>query len=134
MKIDEWDVDIAYSGTQKCLSRPPGLAPLTIGPRGREALRNRKTKVANWYLDMTLVEKYWGGERTYHHTAPITMNYALREALRMVVEEGLEARCGAASHQRRAAVGRAGGSGSGAVRATRSSQRDADHLLPGARH
>jgi alanine-glyoxylate transaminase/serine-glyoxylate transaminase/serine-pyruvate transaminase len=92
VKIDEWDVDIAYSGTQKCLSAPPGLAPLTIGPRGRDALRARKTKVANWYLDMTLVEKYWGGERTYHHTAPISMNYALREALRMVAEEGLEAR------------------------------------------
>jgi len=92
VKIDEWDVDIAYSGTQKCLSCPPGLAPLTVGPRGRETLRSRKTKVGNWYLDLTLVEQYWGSERTYHHTAPINMNYALREALRLVAEEGLEAR------------------------------------------
>ena len=92
LKIDEWDVDIAYSGSQKCLSCPPGLAPITIGARARDVLRSRKTKVANWYLDMTLVEKYWGAERTYHHTAPISMNYALREALRIVAEEGLEAR------------------------------------------
>ena len=92
VKIDAWDVDIAYSGTQKCLSCPPGLAPLTIGPRAREALRTRHTPVANWYLDLTMVEKYWGHERTYHHTAPISMNYALREALRLVAEEGLETR------------------------------------------
>jgi alanine-glyoxylate transaminase/serine-glyoxylate transaminase/serine-pyruvate transaminase len=92
VKIDEWGVDIAYSGTQKCLSCPPGLAPLTVSPAARQVLRARKTKVANWYLDLTLVEKYWGAERTYHHTAPITMNYALREALRIVLEEGLEAR------------------------------------------
>ena len=92
VEIDAWDVDIAYSGSQKCMSAPPGLAPLTVSPRAREVLRNRKTKVANWYLDLSMLEKYWGNERTYHHTAPITMNYALREALRMVVEEGLEAR------------------------------------------
>lgn len=92
VEIDAWDVDVAYSGTQKCMSAPPGLAPLTVSPRAREILRNRKTKVANWYLDLSLLEKYWGNERTYHHTAPITMNYALREALRMVAEEGLEAR------------------------------------------
>jgi alanine-glyoxylate transaminase/serine-glyoxylate transaminase/serine-pyruvate transaminase len=92
VEIDAWDVDIAYSGTQKCISAPPGLAPLTVSPRAREVLRNRKTKVANWYLDLSMLEKYWGNERTYHHTAPITMNYALREALRMVAEEGLEKR------------------------------------------
>jgi alanine-glyoxylate transaminase/serine-glyoxylate transaminase/serine-pyruvate transaminase len=92
MKIDDWDIDIAYSGTQKCLSCPPGLAPITIGPRGQEALDQRKTKVANWYLDMTMLEHYWGDERTYHHTAPISMNFGLREALRLVQEEGLEAR------------------------------------------
>ena len=92
VEIDAWDVDVAYSGTQKCMSAPPGLAPLTVSPRAREILRNRKTKVANWYLDLSMLEKYWGNERTYHHTAPITMNYALREALRMVAEEGLEAR------------------------------------------
>ncbi len=92
VKIDEWGIDIAYSGTQKCLSCPPGLAPLTISPRARQAIHNRKTKVANWYLDLTLIDKYWGDERTYHHTAPISMNFAIREALRLVQEEGLEAR------------------------------------------
>ena len=92
VEIDAWGVDIAYSGTQKCMSAPPGLAPITVSPRAREVMRNRKTKVANWYLDLSMLEKYWGNERTYHHTAPITMNYALREALRMVAEEGLPAR------------------------------------------
>jgi alanine-glyoxylate transaminase/serine-glyoxylate transaminase/serine-pyruvate transaminase len=92
VKIDEWGVDIAYSGTQKCLSCPPGLGPLTVGQRAREAIRSRKRRVANWYLDLTLIEGYWGAERTYHHTAPITMNFAIREALRLVQEEGLEAR------------------------------------------
>jgi alanine-glyoxylate transaminase / serine-glyoxylate transaminase / serine-pyruvate transaminase len=90
--VDKWKVDVAYSGTQKCLSCPPGLAPLTVNPRAIEALHQRKTPVANWYLDLAMVEKYWGSERTYHHTAPISMNYALREALRLVYEEGLEAR------------------------------------------
>jgi alanine-glyoxylate transaminase/serine-glyoxylate transaminase/serine-pyruvate transaminase len=92
VKIDAWGVDIAFSATQKSLSAPPGLAPVTISPRAREVLRNRKTKVGNWYLDLSLLEKYWGDERTYHHTAPINMNYALREALRLAAEEGLEAR------------------------------------------
>ncbi|RME82713.1 MAG: alanine--glyoxylate aminotransferase family protein [Caldilineae bacterium] len=92
VEIDAWDVDIAYSGTQKCLSCPPGLGPLTVGERAREMLRKRKSRVANWYLDLTMIEKYWGDARTYHHTAPISMNYALREALRLVYEEGLEAR------------------------------------------
>jgi alanine-glyoxylate transaminase/serine-glyoxylate transaminase/serine-pyruvate transaminase len=90
--IDAWGVDAAYSGTQKCLSCPPGLAPLTLGERALEKLHNRQSQVANWYLDMSLVSKYWGSERTYHHTAPINMNYGLREALRLVAEEGLEAR------------------------------------------
>ena len=92
VEIDNWGVDVAYSGTQKALSCPPGLAPLTVGPRARQVLEARKTKVANWYLDLSLVTKYWGSERTYHHTAPINMNFALREALRLVAEEGLEAR------------------------------------------
>lgn len=92
VQVDAWDVDIAYSGTQKCLSAPPGLAPLTVSPRARQVLRSRRTPVANWYLDLSQLEKYWGKERTYHHTAPISMNYALREALRIVAEEGLEAR------------------------------------------
>lgn len=92
VKIDGWDIDIAYSGTQKCISCPPGLGPLTVGPRARQAIHQRKTKVANWYLDLSMIEKYWGDERTYHHTAPISMNFALREALRIVQEEGLEDR------------------------------------------
>lgn len=92
VEIDAWEVDVAYSGTQKCLSVPPGLAPLTVSERALEVLRQRRTPVANWYLDLTLVEKYWGDERTYHHTAPISMLYALREGLRLVAEEGLEQR------------------------------------------
>ncbi|MCI0477029.1 MAG: alanine--glyoxylate aminotransferase family protein [Anaerolineales bacterium] len=92
VQVDDWEVDIAYSCSQKCLSCPPGLAPITVSPRARDFLRARKTPVANWYLDLTMVEKYWGNERTYHHTAPITMNYALREGLRIVAEEGLDAR------------------------------------------
>lgn len=102
VKIDEWDVDIAYSGSQKCLSCPPGLAPITISERAREVMHERKTPVANWYLDLSLLDNYWGEERTYHHTAPITMIYALREGLRLVYEEGLEARF--ARHQRHAEI------------------------------
>lgn len=90
--LDEWGVDAAYSGTQKCLSCPPGLAPLSLGPRAVEKLQRREDPVPNWYLDMSMVAEYWGSERTYHHTAPINMNYALREALRLIAEEGLEAR------------------------------------------
>jgi alanine-glyoxylate transaminase/serine-glyoxylate transaminase/serine-pyruvate transaminase len=92
VEIDAWDVDVAFSATQKSISAPSGLAPVTISPRAREVLRNRSTPVRNWYLDLSLLEKYWGNERTYHHTAPINSNYALREALRLVAEEGLEAR------------------------------------------
>ena len=92
VEIDAWDVDAAYSGTQKCLSCPPGLAPVTFGPRALDVLHRRKTRVQSWYLDLTLLERYWGEERVYHHTAPISMNYALREALRLVAEEGLPAR------------------------------------------
>jgi alanine-glyoxylate transaminase/serine-glyoxylate transaminase/serine-pyruvate transaminase len=100
VKIDEWEVDIAYSGAQKCLSCPPGISPLTVNDRAREVMRQRQTPVANWYLDLTMVERYWGEARTYHHTAPISMNYALREALRLIYEEGLEARF--ARHRRHA--------------------------------
>lgn len=92
VRMDQTGIDICYSGTQKCLSCPPGLAPLAINERAEEVLKARKTPVANWYLDMTMIQKYWGSERTYHHTAPISMNYALREALRLVEEEGLPAR------------------------------------------
>jgi alanine-glyoxylate transaminase/serine-glyoxylate transaminase/serine-pyruvate transaminase len=90
--LDEWGVDAAYSGTQKCLSCPPGLSPVSFSDRAAEAIKARKTKVQSWYLDMSMVERYWGDERFYHHTAPISMNYALREALRLVCEEGLERR------------------------------------------
>ncbi|MCL4869911.1 MAG: alanine--glyoxylate aminotransferase family protein [Anaerolineae bacterium] len=90
--LDEWQVDVAYSGTQKCLSCPPGLAPLTLGERAVQKLKNRRHKVANWYLDMSLISNYWGDSRTYHHTAPINMNYGLREALRLVAEEGMAER------------------------------------------
>ncbi len=100
VEVDAWGVDVAYSGTQKCLSCPPGLGPLTVSDRAVEMLVNRKTKVANWYLDLTMIQKYWGSHRTYHHTAPISMNYALREALRLVYEEGLENRF--ERHQRHA--------------------------------
>lgn len=90
--IDAWGIDVAYSGSQKCLSCPPGISPLTLGPRAVAKLQSRHHQVANWYLDMSMISKYWGAERTYHHTAPINMNYALREALRLVAEEGLVAR------------------------------------------
>jgi alanine-glyoxylate transaminase/serine-glyoxylate transaminase/serine-pyruvate transaminase len=91
--LDEWGVDIAYSCSQKCLACPPGLGPLTIGPRAMAKLARRQTKVPNWYLDVTLLNSYWSGEkRAYHHTAPIQMNYALREGLRLVAKEGLAVR------------------------------------------
>ncbi|MDE0021909.1 MAG: alanine--glyoxylate aminotransferase family protein [Candidatus Poribacteria bacterium] len=85
--VDETGIDVCYSATQKCLSCPPGLAPITFSERAVEAIENRRSKVASWYLDMTLISKYWGSERIYHHTAPISMIYALRESLRIVVEE-----------------------------------------------
>lgn len=90
--VDRHGIDVCYSGTQKCLGAPPGLAPITFSARALERIRARKSKVQSWYLDITMVEKYWGSDRTYHHTAPISMNYALREALRIVCDEGLEAR------------------------------------------
>ncbi|MCS6926734.1 MAG: alanine--glyoxylate aminotransferase family protein [Candidatus Binatia bacterium] len=92
VEVDAWGIDVCYSGTQKCLSCPPGLAPLTLNQAALEVIRKRKTKVRSWYLDLTMIEQYWGEERVYHHTAPISMNYALREALRLVQEEGLDTR------------------------------------------
>lgn len=92
LKVDEERIDVCFTGSQKCLSAPPGLAPFTAGARAEEAFRQRKSKVTSWYFDLTYIMKYWGGERTYHHTAPISMVYALREALRLIDEEGLEAR------------------------------------------
>ncbi|MFC1879518.1 pyridoxal-phosphate-dependent aminotransferase family protein [Chloroflexota bacterium] len=92
VEIDNWGVDVAFSGSQKSLSCPPGLAPLTVSPRAEEILRGRKTPVANWNLDLLGLEKYWTAPHGYHHTAPISTHYALREGLRIVYEEGLEAR------------------------------------------
>ncbi len=87
--LDAWGVDLAYSCSQKGLGCPPGASPFTMSARAVEKLQQRQTKVANWYLDMLLLGKYWGAERTYHHTAPINLYYALREALRLLAEEGL---------------------------------------------
>ena len=92
VKIDEWGVDVVYTGTQKCISCPPGLSPVSFSPRAIEHIKNRKTKVLSWFLDVTQVMAYWGGEgaRAYHHTAPINALYGLHEALRRVLVEGLD--------------------------------------------
>jgi alanine-glyoxylate transaminase/serine-glyoxylate transaminase/serine-pyruvate transaminase len=91
--VDAWGLDIAYSGSQKCLSAPSGVAPLTFGPRAMDKIRNRRMPIANWYMNAELLGKYWfGSPRVYHHTAPMHLYYALREALRLVIEEGLAAR------------------------------------------
>jgi alanine-glyoxylate transaminase/serine-glyoxylate transaminase/serine-pyruvate transaminase len=92
VEIDAWQVDAAYSGTQKCLSCPPGLSPVTLSPRAVARIDSRKKKCQSWYLDLSMVRQYWGSERFYHHTAPINMLYALREAIAIVLEEGLENR------------------------------------------
>jgi alanine-glyoxylate transaminase / serine-glyoxylate transaminase / serine-pyruvate transaminase len=88
--LDEWGVDLAYSCSQKGLFCPPGASPFTMSPRAIEKLQQRRSKVSNWYLDMSLLSKYWGSERVYHHTAPINLYYALREALRLIAEEGID--------------------------------------------
>lgn len=99
LKVDEWDIDAIYTGTQKCLSAPPGLSPVSFSSRAVEVLDNRKTKVQSWFLDLTLVKNYWAGaKRAYHHTAPVSAVYGLHEAYRIVLEEGLETRF--ARHQR----------------------------------
>jgi alanine-glyoxylate transaminase/serine-glyoxylate transaminase/serine-pyruvate transaminase len=93
VEVDGWGIDACYSGTQKCLSCPPGLAPLTLSDRAVEAIRRRTMPCQSWYLDLSLVADYWAeSKRAYHHTAPISMLYALREALRLVLSEGLQAR------------------------------------------
>jgi alanine-glyoxylate transaminase/serine-glyoxylate transaminase/serine-pyruvate transaminase len=93
LELDAWEVDAAFSCSQKGLSCPPGMAPVSFSQRAVDALKSRKTKVQSWYLDLTTIMSYWGSnDRAYHHTAPITMVYALREGLRLVLEEGLEAR------------------------------------------
>ena len=90
--VDDWGVDVAYSAAQKCLSGPPGASPLTVSDRGMEKILARETEPRSWYLDLSLLKQYWGEERAYHHTAPITTTYALREALRLAAEEGIEDR------------------------------------------
>lgn len=92
VRLDEWGIDACYSGTQKCLSAPPGLSPVSFSPSAVERLASRKSPVQSWYLDLNMIRSYWGAERLYHHTAPISMIYALREALRLVLEDGLQAR------------------------------------------
>ena len=89
--VDDWGIDICYSGTQKCLSCPPGLAPFTVNQKALDSIQNR-SKIHSWYLDLSLLSNYWVTGRVYHHTAPISMNYALHEALALIIEEGLEPR------------------------------------------
>ena len=90
VEVDAWGIDAIYSGSQKCLSCPPGLAPVSFNERAMETILSRKTKVQSWYLDVTMLASYWGSDRVYHHTAPINMSYALYEALQVIHEEGLE--------------------------------------------
>ena len=92
VKMDEWGLDAAYSCSQKCIGCPPGLSPVSFSDRAVEAVKNRKQPVSSWYLDITLLEKYWGSDRVYHHTSSSTLNYALLEALQLIEEEGLQNR------------------------------------------
>jgi alanine-glyoxylate transaminase/serine-glyoxylate transaminase/serine-pyruvate transaminase len=92
LHVDNERVDICFSGTQKAISAPPGMSPITVSPRGEEVLRIRKTKVQSWYFDLTTAMNYWGKERLYHHTPPISLIYGLREAMRIVMQEGLAVR------------------------------------------
>lgn len=92
VRVDARQIDVCYSGSQKCLGCPPGPSPITFSPRAVEKVQRRKTPVTSFYLDIGLLDKYWGSERLYHHTAPISANYALYEGLRLVAEEGLENR------------------------------------------
>jgi alanine-glyoxylate transaminase/serine-glyoxylate transaminase/serine-pyruvate transaminase len=92
LHVDRQHIDICFSGTQKAISAPPGMSPITVSPRAEEVFRTRKSKVQSWYFDLSTAMNYWGKDRLYHHTPPISLIYALREAMRLVVEEGLEAR------------------------------------------
>ena len=106
VRVDDWGIDVCYSATQKCLGAPPGLAPISLGPRAMEVINNRKTTVESFYFSLQDLESYWSERRVYHHTAPISMTYALREALCMMMEEGLENRL--QRHARVASALRAG--------------------------
>ncbi|AHZ23732.1 MULTISPECIES: pyridoxal-phosphate-dependent aminotransferase family protein [Haloferax] len=92
LEVDDWGIDVAYAGPQKCLSCPPGASPLTLNDRAMDKVLSREEPPRSWYLDLSLLEGYWGDDRSYHHTAPITNVYAIREALRLVAEEGIENR------------------------------------------
>jgi alanine-glyoxylate transaminase/serine-glyoxylate transaminase/serine-pyruvate transaminase len=92
VEIDRWNVDACFSCTQKGIGAPPGLAPVTFSARAMQVVHERKSRCRSWYFDLAGIERYWGADRVYHHTAPITMNYALHEALRIIAEEGLDAR------------------------------------------
>jgi alanine-glyoxylate transaminase/serine-glyoxylate transaminase/serine-pyruvate transaminase len=92
LDVDQQKLDIVFSGTQKALGAPPGMSPITVNARAEEVLKNRKKKVQSWYFDLTTAMNYWGKDRLYHHTPPISLIYALREALRLTVEEGLQNR------------------------------------------
>ena len=88
IQMDDWGIDALYSGTQKCLSCPPGLSPVSFSQKALDKLMNRKTKVPNWYLDLSMIANYWSGkQRAYHHTAPINMVYALYQALYDIIEQ-----------------------------------------------
>jgi alanine-glyoxylate transaminase/serine-glyoxylate transaminase/serine-pyruvate transaminase len=106
LRIDDWGIDVCYSGTQKCLSAPPGMSPMTVSAQAMDVVQKRETPVLSWYVDLNMLGRYWtapaggGGARMYHHTPPMTMLYALREGLRIVLEEGLEPRI--ARHKRNA--------------------------------
>ncbi|MCC6382611.1 MAG: alanine--glyoxylate aminotransferase family protein [Dehalococcoidia bacterium] len=123
VEADRWGADVVYSGTQKCLSAPPGAAPITLSPAAWEKVRARETPCNSWYLDLQLLEAYWDERRTYHHTAPISMVYALHEALSLVLEEGLEQRW--ARHARNGAALQSGLEAMGLVL-----HADAAHRLP----
>ncbi len=123
VEIDEWGVDAAYSGTQKCLSAPPGASPVTLSPAAWSAIQAREAPSNSWYLDLNLLEAYWDSRRAYHHTSPISMTYALHRALALVLEEGLEARW-----RRHESNGRALQAGLEAMGLTL--HADADHRLP----
>jgi alanine-glyoxylate transaminase/serine-glyoxylate transaminase/serine-pyruvate transaminase len=92
LHVDKQRIDICFSGSQKAISAPPGMSPITVSPRAEEVFRNRKSKVQSWYFDLSTAMNYWGKDRLYHHTPPISLIYALREAMRIVMEEGLETR------------------------------------------
>jgi alanine-glyoxylate transaminase / serine-glyoxylate transaminase / serine-pyruvate transaminase len=104
LNADKQRIDICFSGTQKAISAPPGMAPITVSERVEEVMRARKEPVRSWYFDLNPTMNYWGHERTYHHTPPISLIYGLREALRLVVEEGLEARWERHLHNQQALI------------------------------